>query len=285
MTASITTSLAAIEELIDSTVSIPTVPTTLMEINRIFSDPNGSARDAANVITKDPAIATQVLRIANSSFYGLRNPVNSIQLAVSILGLRVLKNMVVQATVLKDLSGGSEANGFSANWLWDHSFKVACATRELVAFMGKDSMLEKDEAYTCGLLHDVGKVILLKEQRDRFVEALKASQDRKAELHTTEREVFGFSHAHVGAVLAKRWKLSDKIITAVLCHHPQPEIPEQPPLGRLVGLANRFAHRVAAGTGGYHAAPATDQEFQALGIPAEVVARLSELVLKARIDG
>jgi putative nucleotidyltransferase with HDIG domain len=280
-----TTTTAAIEALIDASVSIPTVPATLLEINQIFSDPDGSAREAAAVVTRDPAIASKVLRIANSSYYGLRNPVNSIQLAVSILGLRVLKNIVVQATVLEDLSCPGEADGFSATWLWDHSFKVACATRELAGCLGKESLLEQDEAYTCGLLHDVGKVILLEDQREKFTEALAMSKGRTLEMHLAEREVLGFSHAHVGAVLAQRWKLSQQIITAVLCHHPLPDQPEQPPLGRLVGLADRLAHRVSARSGGYHAAKAEDQEFQDLGIPAAAVTRVQRIVANARIEG
>ena len=120
----ITTS-AELEDLVDGTVNIPTIPTVLTEITNIFHSPEGSAKEAAAVIEKDPAIATRVLRLVNSSFYGLRNPVSNINLACSILGLKVIKNLVVQATVLQTFGSTPEIRGFDAQWLWDHSFKAA----------------------------------------------------------------------------------------------------------------------------------------------------------------
>ena len=83
---------AELEDLIDGTVSIPTIPTVLTEITDIFNSPDGSAKEAGEVIEKDAAIATRVLRLVNSPFYGLKNPVSNINLACSILGLRAIKS-------------------------------------------------------------------------------------------------------------------------------------------------------------------------------------------------
>src|SRR5690606_6319850 len=123
------TTTAELEDLIDGTVSIPTIPTVLTEITAIVNSADGSAKDAALVIEKDPAIATRALRLVNSSFYGLKNPVSNINLACSILGLKVIKNLVVQATVLQTFSTDQTCSGFDADWLWDHSFKTAVACR------------------------------------------------------------------------------------------------------------------------------------------------------------
>ena len=99
------TTSAEVEELIDSTVSIPTIPTVLNEINAVLASPDGSAKDAAGVIERDPAIATRALRLVNSSCDGLRNPVSNINLGCSILGLQVISNHLLI------LEGPSYKNG------------------------------------------------------------------------------------------------------------------------------------------------------------------------------
>ncbi|MEO6597608.1 MAG: HDOD domain-containing protein [Planctomycetota bacterium] len=123
---------AELEELIDGTVNIPTIPTVLTEITNVVNSPEGSAKEAAAIIEKDPALATRLLRLVNSSFLGLKNPVSNVNLACSILGLKViksLKNLVVQATVLQTFGSTSEVFGFDAQWLWDHSFSLSHAGR------------------------------------------------------------------------------------------------------------------------------------------------------------
>ena len=186
---------AELEELIDGTVSIPTIPTVLTEITNIFNSPDGSAKDAAHVIEKDAAIATRVLRLVNSPFYGLKNPVSNINLACSILGLKAIKNLVVQATVLQTFGSSPAVRGFDANWLWDHSFKTAVACKMIAERSPANAGMQKDDAYTCGLIHDIGKLILIDSQSDRFGESLELSKSKKLPLAKAEAEVFGFNLA------------------------------------------------------------------------------------------
>ena len=103
---------AELEELIDTTVSIPTIPTTLMQINKIVASEDGSTRACGDVIIRDPAIATKLLRLVNSSFYSLKNPVSAVPLACSIVGMRVIKNLVLQATVLESFAVSKSVQGF-----------------------------------------------------------------------------------------------------------------------------------------------------------------------------
>ncbi|MGE3174288.1 MAG: HDOD domain-containing protein [Planctomycetota bacterium] len=269
------TTTAELEELIDGTVSIPTIPTILTEITRIFDSPDGSARDAAAVIEKDPAIATRVLRLVNSPFYGLRNPVSSINLACSILGLKVIKNLVVQATVLQTFGTGPEIETFDVSWLWDHSFKTAVACRLLAEHSPAAGGLQKDDAYTCGLIHDVGKMILLDSQTDRFAEALKHAQQESLPLAKAEGEIFGFNHAHVGGLLAQRWKLADLVQAAVTYHHSPATNPEDWARGFIVKAANTLAHRAADGTsGGYRGDLCDDDALLALQLSPETMAEI-----------
>lgn len=258
---------AELEDLIDGTVSIPTIPTVLTEITNIFNSAEGSARDAAAVIERDPAIATRVLRLVNSSFYGLKNPVSNINLACSILGLRVIKNLVVQATVLQTFGGTQSIGGFDATWLWDHSFKTAIACRMLAERSPVANGMPKEDAYTCGLIHDIGKLILIDSQADRFAEALKLSAAGGVPLAKAEGEVFGFNHAHVGGLLANRWKLSPTVQAAVMYHHSPATNAEDWARGFLVKAANTFAHLAAgASNGGYRGDLCDDDTLLALSL-------------------
>ena len=239
---------ADLEELIDSTVSIPTIPTTLVGINRVFASPDGSAREASEIIEKDPAIATKVLRLVNSSFYALKNPINAIGLACSILGLKVLKNLVVQASVLEQFSGksaGGKAASLDPAWLWDHSFKTAFAARRLVVATRGAAGLDKDDAYTAGLVHDVGKIVCLEQQTKTFGEAVRRSHSSGAPLATTETELLGFSHADLAALLVERWSLSPLLQQAVSHHHDATATTGTGAAALIVRCANTIAHEVA----------------------------------------
>lgn len=234
-----------LEELVDNTVSIPTIPTILNEINTVFASAEGSAKDAAKVIEKDPAIAARVLRLVNSSFYGLKSPVSSINLACSIVGLKVIRNVVVQATVMGTFGKARTLEGFDADWLWDHSFKTALAARLLAQKSKVGKALGKDDAYTCGLIHDIGKMVLLDSQTDQFAQALRLSRQSGVPLAKAEGEVFGFNHAHVGGLLAMRWKLADSVQAGVMHHHSASATPDGHESSFLIKAANTLAHQAA----------------------------------------
>ncbi len=251
-----------LEELIAGTVTIPTIPQTLFEINHIVNDPDGSAAEAAEVVAQDPAIASKVLRLANSSIYALRVPVSDIQHAVCILGLKILKNLVVQATILEQFRGKqSVSTGLNAAWLWDHSIKAATAARLIVKESPVDFGMELEEAYTGGLLHDIGKILLLTENEHGFAEAVRRSLTRQQPLFLAEKEVFGFSHADVGAVLTARWNMSERLCTAIQRHHEASEDPEEWRVATLLHIANALAHHAAAQPSPYHAIKELDEEF------------------------
>ncbi len=280
----ITTS-AELEDLVDGTVNIPTIPTVLTEITNIFNSPDGSAKEAAGVIEKDPAIATRVLRLVNSSFYGLKNPVSNINLACSILGLKVIKNLVVQATVLQTFGSTPEIRGFDARWLWDHSFKTAVACRLLAEHSPVANGMPKEDAYTCGLIHDIGKLILIDSHGDRFTEALTLSATHAMPLAKAEGEVFGFNHAHVGGLLANRWKLAPVVQAAVMYHHSPATNAEDWARGFVVKAANTLAHQAVTGqNGGYHGDICDADSMQALALSSEQEAAIRAAVLDASMQ-
>jgi len=273
---------AELEGLIDGTVSIPAIPAVLTEITAIFNSPHGSAKDAAAVIAKDTALATRALQLVNSSLYGLKNPVSDINLACSMLGLEVINNLVVQATVLQTFTSTAAVGGFDVKWFWDHSFKTAVACRLLAQLSPAANGLRKDDAYTCGLIHDIGKLILIDSHPVRFGEALSLSNKAQVPLAKAETEVFGFNHAHVGGLLAGRWKFGAAVQAAVTYHRNPSTNEDDRAFGFLVRAANTIAHEAASGTsGGYPGDTCEEATMLALGLTETQRAEILAAVVQA----
>ena len=276
-----TSTTTKLEELVGSTVTVPTIPTALLEINKVISSPDGSTQEVATIIDRDPALAAKALRLVNSPLFGLKNPVSSISLSCSILGLRTIKNLVVQATVLQTFRNNPHLASFDVDWLWDHSFKTAVAAGLLAKEATVEVGLNADDAYTAGLVHDVGKMVLLQSEPGRFAEALNLSASNNIPLAQAEEALLGFSHAHVGGLLAKYWKLSDDLRVAVMDHHKTKLTPEPSSQGLLVAAANTIAHQVAEGHGGWIGEQRPPEIFESLGVSEDRLAVIREQVALA----
>lgn len=254
-----------LEELISSTVTIPTIPAALAEIQRIVGDPDGSAAEAATAISKDPAIASKVLRLANSSIYALRVPVSDIQHAVCILGLKILKNLVVHATVLDSFNDRGNS-ALSAPWLFDHSLKTARAARSLCGLIGQ-ATIDVEEAYTAGLLHDIGKILLMEAESAKYLRAVALSRLKQIPLHQSEQQIFGFTHADVGSMLAARWNMSPLLCEAIGRHHEEGLDPEDDAAPFLLQFANSVAHNVTNSSISYYTdADISEELLQRFGL-------------------
>ena len=273
-----------LEALVDSTVTIPTIPTVLLDIQAVLNNAEGSTAEAAACIQRDQAIAAKVLRLVNSPIYAIKNPITAIPLACSILGLRVVHNLIVQATVLENFGGGAKCEGFDLHWLWDHSFKTAMAARILVRETTSDLDMSIDDAYTGGLIHDVGKIILLQSRPEPFSEALRLSRTQDTPLAVSEGQIFGFSHAHVGGLLAKKWNLAPVLQTAVTFHHSPGTDPKDGAVGFFIKAANTIAHNSTTSNGGYTGDRLDDDAILALGIEPDRLAEITREIAEVTLD-
>ncbi|MCA8943729.1 MAG: HDOD domain-containing protein [Planctomycetes bacterium] len=272
-----------LDDLLDSTVNIPTVPSTLLKLREICADENSNADDVAGVIEHDPAIAAKVLRLVNSSFYALSTPVNAINAACTILGQTVIKNIVVQATVLDALDCDGDSD-FDVDALWDHSFKTAVATQQLVLASDLTIGLTRDDAYTCGLMHDVGKILIKQSAPEEFAAALAMSKQREIPLFEAEQEILGFTHAEAGALLAERWKLSDELRDAIRFHHTGGLESPAHVLGLFVHAANSLAHQVETARASWRPHLADDDVFEKLEVDAARLDDIRAAVTAAKLE-
>ncbi|MDR2625566.1 MAG: HDOD domain-containing protein [Zoogloeaceae bacterium] len=186
----------------------------------------------AQRITADQGLALRVLRLANSSFYGLSGRVASIEDAIVILGLRALYTLVLNAAAMRAITRPPCA-GFNELAFWRHSIAVAVAARALALACRKNP----DIAFTHGLLHDIGQLLLASCFPDEYRQTLVCAHEHAATRLNDERALLGVEHAQAGALLAAQWGLPPELVTAIAQHHaPESEAAD------LLHLADILAH-------------------------------------------
>lgn len=190
---------------------LPTMPLVATQMMELINAPETSAAALAKVVSKDPAVSARVLKIANSSFYSMSRLVTSLSTAVVILGERTLKNLVLAAS----MRGMNESFGEIEQLLWEDSMVCALGARYLARKLG---VADPEEAFMGGLFRHIGLVVL-NNQEDKaaafIIESMKSGNQSMAK---QERELFGATHAEVGAAVLEHWKLSE-VLSLVALHH------------------------------------------------------------------
>jgi HD-like signal output (HDOD) protein len=228
--------------LVNSTIELPTMPEVLVKLNEVMADPKASAESVAAVVSKDPAVATNMLRIVNSAYYGLPVRVSSISLAVSVLGFNMTKKIALKAAVFTAFGKKRDKiQQFDPIAFWRHAIFTGVAARAI----GQQSALFVDshaeDLYIAGLLHDIGKIIMLERVCPKYLACLrKAAQTARPEAEV-ELEDFAFTHADVGSVLAIKWSLPEDLAIAIRYHHAPSRDPFHRSLSSLIHLSDHLA--------------------------------------------
>jgi HD-like signal output (HDOD) protein len=228
--------------LVQGTLELPTMPEVLTKLNETMARATTSAADVAKVVAADPAVATNLLRIANSPYYGLRVRVASVNLAISVMGFNTTKKAALRAAVLTVFGKQRERiQHFDPAAFWRHAVFVGVAARTLAQQSDVFADVHPEDVYIAGLLHDIGKLILMEKCTSRYLGILrKAVAENRAETDV-EREDLGFTHADVGSMLAVKWALPEDLAIAIRFHHVPSKDPFHRSLSSLIHLADRLA--------------------------------------------
>jgi putative nucleotidyltransferase with HDIG domain len=222
---------------------IATLPEITLKIIELVEDPKSTAQDLHNVISNDPALCTRILKVVNSSFYGLPGQIGSINRAIVLLGLNAVKNIAIAASLAKLFRGGDVAGGFGAKQLWTHSNAVAACSK-LIADTMKCGL--GDEAFLAGLMHDIGIMVEMQFDRNRLIDVidqlgLDANGVPAGDMLEIEERVFGANHQHFGAALCEKWKFPQSFQTVTGYHHrPLDLAAEKRTLPGIVYVADRL---------------------------------------------
>ena len=234
-----------LESLLSQITEVPTLPTSVLRVMQMIEDPFCSSSDLAKIIQADPAMASKVLKLANSSYYGFRQKISNIPQAVTLLGFATLKNTLLAAAVFDMFRISS--TGFDLPAVWQHSITAATAAR-LIAKRARYPHAEK--AFTAALLHDIGKIIIARYVPQGMAEIVEIVYADQTTMYDAEKLVLGLAHPALGAWVLARWGLPAPIVEAVEHHHFPTRAQTSIDLAGIVNLANLLAHRVNIGSGG-----------------------------------
>jgi len=235
-----------LRELVSRVQSLPSQPTSYKRLLDELTSPEASLDAIESIISKDVAMSAKILQLVNSAFFGVRHHVSSPRQAVALLGLDTVKALVISAHIFTAFEGIA-CDGLSLEALWSHSASTAALARRIA---NAEDVEPKTADYTfiAGLLHDVGKLALAAEQRERYAQVLAAWAEQKTRQSETERSILGATHAEVGAYLLGLWGFSDPIVEAVAFHDSPRSAPSRD-FGSLtaVHVASAFAAELCDG--------------------------------------
>jgi HD-like signal output (HDOD) protein len=197
--------------------ALPSFPTLYLDILREIESPASSIEGIAGVVARDPAVTAKVLQVANSAAIGLSERVSDPAEAVQQLGMNTVRSLALSAQVYGNFAPG-HLKGFSAEGLWLHLMKCGDLARTIMRREGAD-LADVEDAFTAGMLHDMGKLMLADSLPEEFGRALALAAEEKLPLPAAEMEVFGATHAGVAAYLLGLWGLPASVVEAVAFHH------------------------------------------------------------------
>lgn len=219
---------------------LPSLPTVIHKLMTMMQDPNIPASQISELISYDPGLGSRVLRMVNSAAFGFQRHISSIQHGIMILGFNAVRGVVLSASVLKLFEGKSHPGGLNHEAFWWHSTATALTAK----FVSDKLHLAMDDAFTAGMLHDMGKLVLDVYFTEFYQPVLQCGYNHPERCHgveflSREAEMLGTTHAEVGAELAAQWKLPANIADVMRYHHnPEHVVPSHQKLVAAVCLAN-----------------------------------------------
>jgi len=223
---------------------IATLPEITVKVVELVEDPKSTAQDLHKVISGDPALCSRILKVVNSSFYGLPGQIGSINRAIVMLGLNAVKNIAIAASLAKLFRGGDLTPTFSAREIWTHSNLTAAASKMIANSL---RLGLADEAFLAGLIHDIGLMVEMQADRTKLIDVLRrVGADSKGvpatDMIEAENAVFEANHQEFGAGLCEKWKFPKSFTIVTGYHHRPLEVPtENRTLVSIVYIADRLA--------------------------------------------
>ncbi|WP_296447251.1 HDOD domain-containing protein [Rhodoferax sp. UBA5149] len=224
------------DEILQHIHNLPSLPTVVMELLASIGQDDVNIDALAQKIAQDQALTARTLRLANSSFYGMANQVTTIQEAILILGFRTVRSLATTAALIGAFAG-SPHSSFNVTPFWRHAIAAAVCARELAVHVH----LNPEHAYTAGLLHDIGRLVLVTQFQPHYEATMAHRAQLDCSLLDAEHAVLGVDHVLAGQLLTRHWKFPEAMQQAVASHHAL-TIHGLPSLSVVVMAADAIAH-------------------------------------------
>jgi HD-like signal output (HDOD) protein len=246
---------------------IPSFSTTVAKVLEICGRPDAAASDLNRVISYDPVLTGQLIKLINSAYYGLPNRVTSLTRAIIMLGINTVKNMVLSTSVLARFKKRLNVSALTIDDFWQHSLGVAVIAKAIAKRL-QVPMDEQEEYFVAGLMHDLGKIPLINCYPKLYQQALTTAKDSQLALLQAENTAIGIDHCQVGYLIGAKWKLVDRIQAAILAHHePAADLHNSDSrIWCITSVANQLAKLFSIGSSGD-----ADIDFKLAGSLAEYI--------------
>ena len=250
------------EELLVSVNRLPVLSNVVSKAIKLIEDPNCSIRELSDIISKDQSISVKVVRLANSAFYGTPRKMTSLHEALIRLGLKTSRSLLITASMSNLFRKMADGFIITKSQLWTHSYAVAFISGSIAKATKR---VDNDIAFTAGIIHDIGKLILANHLKNSYQDIVKLSIDSNVELWTVEDQKLGLNHATIGGLVLDHWNFPETIVTAVSNHHSLTCESEFDSLTGVLTLADGLA--IEKGIG-----------ISSVGIPHELIGYIQEII-------
>jgi len=229
------------QQLVQDRIDLVSLPDVALELNTLCDDPTTTAQDIADVIITDAALTARLLQIVNSPFYSFPNEVDTITMAITIVGTTQLRDLAMATLVIQKFNNIPEQL-VSPEKFWCHNIACATAARTIVTELG---IKQSERVFVAGLLHDIGKLLMYLAHPDLSFELLELSKARAdLDMNQLEETAFGYDHAALGAALMKEWGLPESLIEPVKYHHTPEQAKNFATEASVLHLANMVANEI-----------------------------------------
>jgi HD-like signal output (HDOD) protein len=251
-------------ELVRGVSVLQALPEVARKVRNIAADPKGTVSDLSDIIKSDPALATKLLKLANSAFYGLPSQISSIQRAIVVLGSKTVQNLALAGALCSVFRGARISPTFTGYDLWKHCLAVGVAARKIAKLA---DALNPEEAFLAGVTHDVG-ILAVRDARPDGLAAAIAQAQKGMSFLEAERAELNTDHAEVGSALTSVWRFPDELRLVCRHHHaPGKAKGKVAPLIHAVYLADWLCGRERVG---FHLTqpegPVSGESLQMLGL-------------------
>ncbi len=216
---------AIVAKAIGSIGEIGTLPEVAVRVIEVVEAPDSTASELHEVMKHDPTLATRVLKVVNSAFYGLPGQVAEVKRAIILLGQYEVRNIAVSTSVGQMFTGPKFPELFDARDLWRHSLAVALAAKKVPGPEGRSP--SRDEMFLAGLLHDLGLIVERQLFQKELAEVCRRSRAGEGNFLEIEREIIGATHEDFGEALARKWRLPQNLRAGISGHHHPETLPEE----------------------------------------------------------
>jgi putative nucleotidyltransferase with HDIG domain len=244
----------------------------LQEIEQALQSPQCNLSTIGDAIEKDPDLTARLLRLANSPFFGFASRLSTVSEAVSLLGIQQIQDMIVASSVLEQFKGVPD-NLVNKDSFWRHSLAVGITARLLAM---ERRLPKPDKFFVAGLLHDVGRLVLLSQSAEWAQAVFELYQREKMLLREAEKKILGYDHQQIGAELLQSWSYPPALMQAVAFHHA-PNQSASKLDAAVVHIADHLVNAMGIGSSGEQFVPPLDDKaWAALGLDADALAKIVE---------